>query len=400
VYNTKIDKFDAHTGSLSWQYDTQNSTLNTAPTVAGNNVFISTGNTLYVINAQTGKERWEHQWGSSNISSLTVPFVQNNTIVVSATDGALHALDTTTGKELWTLHDAVNIISDTSSAINGVLYVQSLKDDTVLAVNLDDGVTLWQTSPVNQQGETEPVTNAIISGNSVYTSSYSNITGGGILSAFNAKNGQKLWDIPLETGEQFSNLQANNAITYFTANPMVSGKGYYEVAYDGKTGSQIWKFPLQEKIIANPVIDSNTFYCITGNGVVYALNAQNGKQRWSYLVHGDVNLITFNQNIFYIEVGSISANAHLTGDTQPPFTPQYIVALNENGTEYQRYTLPQNLSPDLLVAGNNILYLVGPSTKLDGIYHFFALKLSHGTQLWQQKMQTFILEKPLTTVIP
>lgn len=51
AYNTSLYKFDARTGTVSWQYQAadKQQVFGTSPVVANNAVYISTGNTLYAL---------------------------------------------------------------------------------------------------------------------------------------------------------------------------------------------------------------------------------------------------------------------------------------------------------------------------------------------------------------
>jgi hypothetical protein len=65
----------------------------------------------------------------------------------------------------------------------------------------------------------------------------------------------------------------------------------------------------------------------------------------------------------------IQENQHRMADRQLPFTPHYIVALSKNGSEVQRYIVPQGLYPGLLVVGNSTIYLAGEATINYGDFH-------------------------------
>jgi eukaryotic-like serine/threonine-protein kinase len=405
AYETTVYKFDARTGAAVWKYQTDNrySILANAPTVVGNSVYISTGNALYVLDAVTGKARWKQHWGASNSSSDAAPVVIGNVVFVLSVDNVLHALDTSTGKELWSksVNSATSLLPG-QPATRGVLYL--LQDSSLHAVDTKTGTELWHTSLLNTSASTPSfqVMETLFANNTFYAS-FSYYNGGGMFSAVDVQSGKKLWSTQLEKGYQFSDLQANNTLIYMVATPLAAGKSFYEAAYDPKTGSRRWMVSTESKILDNPIVDSGLLYFNTQDGHAYAVNAQSGKKLWTYSAGGDINLSTLHNGVVYIEVGDahIQENKHRMADGQLPFTPHYIVALNKNGAEVQRYSVPQGLYPGLLVVGNSTIYLVGEAVVHFSEFHaFFALQKSSGTQLWQQKIENLPRSGASTTVIP
>jgi outer membrane protein assembly factor BamB len=417
--DTTVYKYDARTGAPSWQYTSGANWLNlfySAPKVVGNSVYAPSNNGLYMLNASTGKLQWKQQWTENTITNLNVfPLVRGNVVLVATVNGVsqgyatpgsmpthptatanaetLHALDTTTGKELWSKplpFGQAAICASCAPGTNNTLYIVS--NGALYAINLEDGSQSWST-PVTGSGQDIVASNgAVYLGNDV----------SGAFRAFDKQSGKLLWNTSLQQGYQITYLQANSSIVYLTA---AKGKNYYEVAYDEQTGTRLWKFSVATMIKSEPLINQNMLYISTQNGYMYALDAQSGKKLWSYHADGDLYFSTMDNNIFYLEVGDAHTwiNEHeMAADGKQLFTLHSIVALGKNGTMLQHYTLAQNLTPQELVVGNGIIYLIAASGFATGLSFFpndfVAFRTIDGEQLWQQKLPDHIVVG--TIVVP
>lgn len=416
VSDTTVYKFDARTGVPVWQYNSKANWLNffySTPTIVGDSVYAPSNNGLFVLNASTGKLLWKLVWAGNSITDMNVfPLIRGNVVLISTVNGVsqgyttpgskptvtvstvstLHALDTATGKELWSkpfpFGQAVTCTS-CATGTNNILYIVS--NNALYAINLADGSQRWRTS-VTGDGQ-----DIIASSNTVYLANDTS----GVLQTFDTQSGKLLWNTSLEQGYQITHLQTSSSIVYLTAS---KGTNYYEAAYDAQTGAHLWKFPVVAMLKSGPLLSQNMLYISTQNGEVYDLDAQSGKKLWTYHADGDLYFSTVNNNTFYLEVGDAHTkeNEHTMADGKQAFTLHSIVALSKDGTELQRYKINQNLTPQELVVGNGIIYLVaapGPVTS----FSFFpkdvvAFRTVDGKQLWQQQVPEHIIIG--TIVIP
>lgn len=58
------------------------------------------------------------------------------------------------------------------------------------------------------------------------------------------------------------------------------------------TGDAVWAFPTRVENLAAPLVHKNSVYFLGGNDVVYALDADSGKQKWTYTrtAHSDLSI--------------------------------------------------------------------------------------------------------------
>ena len=97
--------------------------------------------TVYALNASDGSKRWQHNTGQ-NFQGFTL----GDIVLYLPVDGVVHAIDTSTNKDLWTYKTG-----DQSGAlvVNGRAYLTLPTADqqhtNVLALDANTGATLWHT---------------------------------------------------------------------------------------------------------------------------------------------------------------------------------------------------------------------------------------------------------------
>ncbi|OWY70226.1 hypothetical protein B7486_15615 [cyanobacterium TDX16] len=174
-----------------------------------------------------------------------------------------------------------------------VLYTMGREGDkeTVLAINAKDGKTIWQQgyeSPpreghVREFGE-GPRGTPTIDGDRIYTIGVS-----GKMHCLNKKDGEILWshDLWEEYKGNFLNHGYSSSVFAYgdTAIALVGGKGHSIVAFDKKTGKEVWKGLDFDNSYSSPklikVDGEEHLVCFMASEVV-AINPKNGKLLWSF----------------------------------------------------------------------------------------------------------------------
>jgi outer membrane protein assembly factor BamB len=147
---SRIYAFDKEDGDLKWQFQFDESGVDGSRMVLKNNLFyhLSSEGRLLVLEAQTGKQRWEYQTAGKPdtkkvlVNESKVYFTEVN----MAQEGALLVLNSETGEEVWRF-DSKEPIAFHSAVDRGTVYVVS---GDLYALKSEDGGKIWQTGFVGQ----------------------------------------------------------------------------------------------------------------------------------------------------------------------------------------------------------------------------------------------------------
>lgn len=174
--------FDGKTGAQLWKFSTPAS-VGASPAIDGENIYVSTGATVYAIDARTHVAKWSYTTGAASFFVQSTAAVDNGLVYLTV-GGALHAIDQHTGKLRW---KAINSGFGFSSpgVARGLVYAGSTADHSLHAFDARTGVERWSF-------ETEAniaFSSASVAGGVVYTGSYD-----GRIYALDAESGAKLWD--------------------------------------------------------------------------------------------------------------------------------------------------------------------------------------------------------------
>lgn len=336
-----------------WCFST-GSIIETSPAIVNGAIFIGGSPTLYALNANTGKEKWEF----TTDGEISSPAVANGIVYAGSMDNNLYALDAETGKELWRFITGNNIT--TSPAIlKGVIYFVS-NDHNLYALDAETGKELWFSA--NHSPISPAISNGII-----YTfSSDENWTN--YLDALDATTGEEKWQAPIGSFGFPSSPVVSNGIVYISfpglgkvlAINATTGKEKWELsehswdptlpavsnglifvgsiahssrsvdgnnnpipydkylyAFDPTTGNMKWRFTGGGFMQSSPVVSNGVVYSGSDDGNLYALDAATGKENWHYSLGGIVTTDPVLSNgIIY--VGNDNGNFIAIGNSKSP----------------------------------------------------------------------------------
>ncbi len=251
-------------------------------TIAAQSVlFVGSDNgSLYAFGANSGKIQWQHALADTQVLVVGV----RSNIVYATTDATLYALNATTGTLLWhyqaNIYIAKTVIDDTTIYINTAATGQSSTLDAVRAV---DGAMLWHYT----LSSTVPILLSVIHGVVYCRQSSGDFNDyNQTLYALRAQDAHVLWHIHTTGTDGFVGDAPAVAsdIAYFSTN---SG-AVYAIQID--IGSQRWHIakPLElssAPTSVSPIVFNGDLF-VTTQQHIYALQASDGKQLWSYQVAG------------------------------------------------------------------------------------------------------------------
>jgi outer membrane protein assembly factor BamB len=323
--------------AVIWQFDTRADCQGSGcsggfvqpPVITDGLALVPSGDGLFAVDAATGERRWQSEAGGAftgaaldgetlvvgNVDDVTgrtrviafeaatavplwvfatagrpVGVVAADGLVFAGTanppgsrTGTLHALDGTTGLEVWRLEMDGQV--SRPAVVDGVVYVGSLVG-TLRAVDAATGGELWQTDLGDD------VLSPAVANGLVYVGS------GGTLFAVDAATGAERWRF--DTGA-FTALAAVDQDRVY-----VAGSGDRTLdALDAATGTSLWSYETSAEL-GSPSVAGDTVFVGSADGNLFAVNARDGSERWQIDV--GTGLATTSSVVFggivYVGAGS------------------------------------------------------------------------------------------------
>jgi len=177
----------------------------------------------------------------------------------------------------------------TSPAIaGGIVYIAAL-DGHLYAIDQESGKEKW-----NFKSRMPIASSPAVVGDTLYF-----VSSAGSLAALDLKTGQPKWVYAIEYERKFEarNLHGYpsaaqtipDAWDLFTSSPTVAnGKVYFGsgdgnvYAVDAQTGMLLWKFSTKDVVHSSPAVVNNTVYIGSWDSYLYAIDADTGQEKWSF----------------------------------------------------------------------------------------------------------------------
>ncbi|MCK7540791.1 MAG: PQQ-binding-like beta-propeller repeat protein [Marinilabiliales bacterium] len=246
---------------LLWSYTGGARTVS-SPVTDGKMIFFGDNNgVLHAVTAD-GKPAWKVD---TETTIEAAPIISGNMVIYGSLDGKLRALDTKTGKEVWT-YATENQISGSANIVKGpkgpVIIVGSY-DYNLHSVDAATGKGIWKFETDNFINGTPAISSDMI------------VFGGcdGFLRIVNSLTGLEVRNNPVDV--------------YIAASPALTSDRVYVGDYEGsvycfdlKTGQTIWKAPGKDEtsvITATPAVSGNRVMIGNEDKNFYCFDAANRK---------------------------------------------------------------------------------------------------------------------------
>jgi eukaryotic-like serine/threonine-protein kinase len=187
----------------------------------------------------------------------------------------------------WTFHTSAAIVASPAIA-DGVVFIPSM-DGHLYAIDQETSKEKW-----NFKSSMPIASSPAVAGGLIYF-----VSSGGALDAIDVATGKVKWFLPTEYERKF---EARNLHGYpspaqtmpdpwdmFTSSPAVAnGKVFFGsgdgsvYAADAQTGVLQWKFRTQDVVHASPAVVGNTVYVGSWDSYLYAIDAETGQQKWAF----------------------------------------------------------------------------------------------------------------------
>ncbi|HZI94218.1 MAG TPA: PQQ-binding-like beta-propeller repeat protein [Patescibacteria group bacterium] len=187
----------------------------------------------------------------------------------------------------WTFKAGGAIVTSPAIA-EGVVYIASL-DGHLYAVDQETGKEKW-----NFKSRMPIASSPAVAGGVVYF-----VSSTGSLAALDTATGKPKWVFAAEYERKFEakNLHGYpsaaqtvpDAWDIFTSSPAVAdGKVFFGsgdgnvYAVDAQTGLLQWKFPTKDVVHSSPAVVNHTVYIGSWDSYLYAIDAETGQEKWAF----------------------------------------------------------------------------------------------------------------------
>jgi outer membrane protein assembly factor BamB len=230
-----VAAFDLKTGKQLWRTQTK---LDLTGGTGASEAFVAVGSAdgqLVLIDAATGAERWR---ADVHGEVLSAPAISDKELVVRTVDGKLRALALVDGAELWAAEQQIPRLTLRGAATPVVahdLAISGFDNGRVLAVNLTDGSTVWDSPVSPSHGRTElerlnDIDAAVkVVGDDVFVAGYQ-----GRAAMLALDSGQVWWTRDLSS---YRGVDVDDDQMY------VSTSNGELVALKRRTGTEVWRNP-------------------------------------------------------------------------------------------------------------------------------------------------------------
>ena len=310
-YENRVYALDVGTGALLWSFEAEGD-LDIPPLVAGGVVFVEDLANLHALDASTGELLWaksahaalvsdgivyiptsprdddfsvsavdavsgEQLWATEMPRSglpLLFPLTAAGSNVYVSNDHRVHALDSTTGKLVWTL-DAGDPVTAPPTASNGVVFLRSYT--AAYALDESTGEELWSHKVDSADSNYPP----LIVDDVWYLNDSS-------LRALDAATGQLLWSF--EADKEKADLRQAATGRPAVAEGMVFVQTEYLYkktdafhALNAATGDEVWSIDDDSGLTSIMVVDE-VLYAHSLDGYLHTLDARTGEPIWSIAI--------------------------------------------------------------------------------------------------------------------
>lgn len=225
---------------------------------------------VFSLSKKSGKINWR-----STISSevLAAPQAAQGIVVVRCVNGQLYGLDLETGKQLWLIEQrtpSLTLRGTSEPVISGDLVLNTFDNGRLVAVNLQSGKIIWQSSIAVPKGRTDlermidADANPVVVDDIVYAVAFQ-----GRLVAMQLGSGRIIWTRDLDS---YVGMAVDPYKIY-----LADSQGIIW-ALDRATGATLWKQDaLLRRSITKPQLHKQYIIVADFNGFLHWIRRDNGK---------------------------------------------------------------------------------------------------------------------------
>jgi outer membrane protein assembly factor BamB len=240
--------------------------------------------TLYCVRKDSGQVSWSFKTKGGILGERfydfadyfqSSPVFHTNRIFFGAGDGFVYAIDSSTGKLIWTFN-AGGIVHTTPSLYKDRLIIGSF-DGHLYALKQEDGALLWKFKTVGHRyfpaGEAQG--NPIVHNDVVYFGArdYN-------FYAIDIFGGYCRWNKSFPLGWALAATPDDSVVYVGTSDDRAV------LALDSKTGQQLWRTDVKFNVFGAPTKSGPAIYVGTLMGKIFALDKKTGTIKWAFATAG------------------------------------------------------------------------------------------------------------------
>ncbi len=259
-----IVAFDRSNGRQRWRFDIKDGVEAGAQLSDGILYFGAGDGQFYALQSETGNVLWTYPLKAEGIAQ---PLIQAGVAYVLGGNNVAHALDAKTGKLLWLYNrreaSNLSVRGGSEPAVSGELLILGFSDGALVALNKSSGSLVWEVNLNRNKRFRDVDATPVVDGNTVYASSYD-----GALYAVSKSDGKIIWTI--DDGGYEEVLISGHNLFFSTT----SGK---TIAVDKASGKILWSKSNPLGIATAPALYRNVLVVGEMDGSLRFLDSRNGE---------------------------------------------------------------------------------------------------------------------------
>jgi outer membrane protein assembly factor BamB len=266
------------------------------PALVGNKLYVfarqGDDEVIRCLDAANGKELWQEKYAAKAVSGAAAqhpgprssPAVADGKVLTIGVGGVLSCVDAATGKMLWRKNDFSGawpkFFTASSPIVTGGLCIAQLGSESnggIVAYDLASGDQKWKWTD-DGTAYASPDLLTVDGTKMVVTLTAKKIVGLGVA------DGKLLWEAPFPV----------QGMSYNAATPIIEGQTVIyagagrgtkavkiEKTADGFAAKELWSNPDNGVQFNSPVLKGGQIYGLSQKGVVFCLDAKDGKTLWT-----------------------------------------------------------------------------------------------------------------------
>ncbi len=260
---------DITNGRILWRYKTTGRIVGSSDIKDGRVVFACANGTIYCLSVDNGKPLWRQKLGKPITGSVTI---DGSMVYVGSSDSCFYALKLMTGAPVWTYRGLGNYCIAKPLVYKNKIFVGAW-DGKFYALDKRKGKLLWQWSNDSTDYRLSPAAvTPCCDDKRVYI-----VAPDGYLTALNADSGTV--NLRTDRWAVRESLGMNDSILYAKTTQDTI------IAIDLKADTLLWATDAGYGYDCAPsqlIVDGNTLFVTTKNGLVIALDARTGEPKWQH----------------------------------------------------------------------------------------------------------------------